>query len=341
MIMKADGISFCVIFYNLKPYVQETLDSILAQNNLKNYEVLLGDDGSNDGTVELLQEYVNRFPSIFRLFQMPRTSGECDGRKRASSNRLCLLRNAKYKYVYFLDGDDFMVNADFASDAIAFLDAHPNVVGHGSGYQEFLNGELTELHPAKRQSGYITPDSYLPSSYIHASAFVWRNILNEGKINHMDKHGLFSDAGIVLAYMQEGPIYFERKTSFAYRQMEASIWTSHTDIEKAADAATQLQQWLHMAPEYSKLLILQSHHSIRTCFKSRKKLLNLLSKSIYNRCSRTIEKNNDKFMYNLLNWPSISLSSQLWTTFRYLQYEAISKMEQFRIKASTKKKKVN
>ena len=336
--MNTNGISFCVIFYNLEPYVKEALDSILNQKGLCNYEILLGDDGSTDGTVNILKEYVDRYPTVFRLFQMPRPDGKCDARKRASSNRICLLRNAKYEYVHFLDGDDFMVNMNFVHEASSFLNEHPEVVGYGCAYQQFSRGKLTDLHPEKRQTGYLTPDSYLPNSYIHASSFVWRNILNKDKIDYMDKYGLFDDAGIVLAYMQSGSIYFERKPSFAYRQMESSMWTSHTDIEKAADSATQLLQWISMAPEYSNLLVLQSHHSIRTCYKNRKKLHSLLSQPILVRCARKIEDHNDKFMHNLLNWSTISPIMKLWSTFKYITYELISKQEQFRIKYFTFKK---
>lgn len=336
--MDVPGISFCVIFYNLESYVKEALDSILSQKDLRNYEVLLGDDGSTDGTVRILQEYVARYPTIFRLFQMPRPDGICDARKRASSNRICLLRNAKYEYVHFLDGDDFMVNMNFANEAAAFLNAHPEVVGYGCAYQQFLRGKLTDLHPANRKAGYLTPDTYLPTSYIHASAFVWRNVLNKDKIDFMDKYGLFDDAGIVLAWMQTGSIYFERRPSFAYRQMEDSMWTSHTSIEKAADSASMLPQWISMAPEYSNLLVLQSHHSIRTCFLNRKKLHDLLSQPILVRCARKIEAHNDKFMHNLLNWSTISPIMKLWTGLKYITYELISKKEQFRIKFITVKK---
>ena len=47
--------------YNGAKYLKEQIDSILAQDNIKDIKILARDDGSNDGTQEILEEYSKKF----------------------------------------------------------------------------------------------------------------------------------------------------------------------------------------------------------------------------------------------------------------------------------------
>ncbi len=56
-------ISICVPVYNGEKYLRECLDSCFAQD-YSNFEVLLCDDGSSDGSVELIQHYQIKYPQL-------------------------------------------------------------------------------------------------------------------------------------------------------------------------------------------------------------------------------------------------------------------------------------
>ena len=45
------------VTYNQKEYIKEALDSFIMQKTNFGYEVLVGDDGSTDGTSEIVAEY--------------------------------------------------------------------------------------------------------------------------------------------------------------------------------------------------------------------------------------------------------------------------------------------
>ena len=47
-------ISFLVTYYNQKEYVKPSLDSILAIEKPCDWEIIIGDDGSTDGTIEII-----------------------------------------------------------------------------------------------------------------------------------------------------------------------------------------------------------------------------------------------------------------------------------------------
>ena len=58
--MQQPKVSVLISFYNLAPYVDQTMESVLAQKTDFPVEILCADDGSEDGTVELLGKKIPR-----------------------------------------------------------------------------------------------------------------------------------------------------------------------------------------------------------------------------------------------------------------------------------------
>ena len=86
-------ISVIVPIYNIKEYLERCIDSILAQT-YQNIEVLMVDDGSTDGTSELVDEIALK-DSRIRVFHK-----ENGG---SSSARNLAMREAKGQYFSFID----------------------------------------------------------------------------------------------------------------------------------------------------------------------------------------------------------------------------------------------
>src|SRR5699024_4437306 len=61
-------VSVCVQTYQHGYYINECLDGIVMQETDFSYEILLGDDGSTDGTRESCVEYAEKYPDKIRLF---------------------------------------------------------------------------------------------------------------------------------------------------------------------------------------------------------------------------------------------------------------------------------
>lgn len=99
-------ISYIVPAYNVAPYVQACLESIYAVDmGAYSREVIVCDDGSADGTAQVLQSCRERHPDLVVLSQP--NSG-------VSAARNNCLRVARGKYICFVDSDD-MLNAQQAS----------------------------------------------------------------------------------------------------------------------------------------------------------------------------------------------------------------------------------
>ncbi|MCQ3931011.1 MAG: hypothetical protein DPW16_11185 [Chloroflexi bacterium] len=87
-------VSVIITTYNRKDYLEEAIDSVLNQI-YSNFELIVVDDGSTDGTGDLIhKKYVGQLHYIYQ---------ENRGRSEARNHGM---REAKGKYIAFLDSDD-------------------------------------------------------------------------------------------------------------------------------------------------------------------------------------------------------------------------------------------
>ena len=140
--MQQPKVSVLISFYNLAPYVDQTMESVLAQKTDFPVEILCADDGSEDGTVELLHGWEKRYPDRVRVFVMDRIPGKkYEGNERIqrmNAIRGRLFYEAKGQYVCYLDGDDFYTDDRKLQKQADILDAdtaHKYVAcGHNGCY---------------------------------------------------------------------------------------------------------------------------------------------------------------------------------------------------------------
>ncbi|MBC7364852.1 MAG: glycosyltransferase family 2 protein, partial [Candidatus Aminicenantes bacterium] len=93
--------SIIIAAYNTEKYIRECLDSILGQT-FYNYEVIIVDDGSTDGTGMICEEYAIRYDKIKVIHQENR--GLLKARKTG-------LEAALGSYIIFVDSDDYIAKS--------------------------------------------------------------------------------------------------------------------------------------------------------------------------------------------------------------------------------------
>lgn len=91
------GISIIIPVYNVEQYLRHCLDSLLGQT-YKNFEVICVDDGSTDGSLDILYQYATKDKRVQVITQQNQFAGV------ARNNGL---KYAKGEYLLFLDSDDF------------------------------------------------------------------------------------------------------------------------------------------------------------------------------------------------------------------------------------------
>ena len=94
----AVSISVIIPVFNGEQYIERSVESVLAQS-AKDVEILLLDDGSDDGSLALCREYEKKYPDVIKVFTHP-NMGVANTRNKG-------VKLAEGKYIMFLDQDDF------------------------------------------------------------------------------------------------------------------------------------------------------------------------------------------------------------------------------------------
>ena len=113
-------VSIITPFLNAGPFIEESITSVLAQT-YDDWELLLVDDGSTDGSTGIALKYAAAHPDKVRYLSHERRQN-----RGASASRNLAARHARGEYLAFLDADDVYLPRKLEVK-VPILDAHPEV----------------------------------------------------------------------------------------------------------------------------------------------------------------------------------------------------------------------
>ena len=116
-------LSVIIISYKQKQYIKEAIDSVLMQKTDFKYELILSDDCSKDGTLEIMYDYQKKYPDIVKVIDRKTNLG-------ASNNQLDAAKMAKGKYITFLEGDDYWCDENKINEQVHFLEQNEDFIAH-------------------------------------------------------------------------------------------------------------------------------------------------------------------------------------------------------------------
>ena len=98
-------ISVCMATHNGSRYIKEQIDSILPQLSECD-ELVVSDDGSNDGTIDIVEQYKDPRIKLFRYEHSARYTDHFATHRFASKNFENAMRHAKGNIIFLCDQDD-------------------------------------------------------------------------------------------------------------------------------------------------------------------------------------------------------------------------------------------
>ncbi len=137
-----DGlVSVIMPTFNSARFVAESIESILAQTYTQ-WELIVTDDCSTDGTIDILQRYASRDSRIV-LQRLNENSG-------AGVARNTSIRSARGRYIAFCDSDDRWT-ADKLATQLKFMQANDVAMCFAPYYTCDESGETTGYVPAPKR----------------------------------------------------------------------------------------------------------------------------------------------------------------------------------------------
>lgn len=151
--------SVVVPLYNKAPYVRKALESIMSQT-YKDFDLIIVDDGSTDGSAAICEEYLSTLYTIhrtalenIRLLSQP-NSGVAAARNRG-------VAESHGEYVCFLDADDWW-EPTFLDEMDHLITEYPDAGIYASNYIYYKPGKTHVVLSLPR--GYFNyPEAYLQS----------------------------------------------------------------------------------------------------------------------------------------------------------------------------------
>ena len=151
------AVSVVVPMYNVENYIKICIDSILAQT-FQDFEIILVDDNSSDKSFDICQKFYggNDRVKLVRNEKNP-------AKYSAGSARNTGIKNARGKYIYFMDSDDFLL--PYALERLYNTAERTNAqVVHVAGRYELFQDEI---EPIRQENLKLMWDAYDKEGFLH------------------------------------------------------------------------------------------------------------------------------------------------------------------------------
>ncbi len=225
-------VSIITPFFNTENFLQEAIESLLAQT-YGNWELLLVDDGSTDSSTAIAQEFANKYPDKVRYLE----HNNHQNRGKSTSRNLGIT-NAKGKYIAFLDADDVFLRLKLEKQ-IAILESHPEaamVYGNTLYWHSWTDNPEDSLRDYMPELGIqpntlVQPPSLLQLLLGHGGAvpclcsfLVKRKFVEKiGGFEETIQH-LYEDQVFLAKIFLTAPVFVESGCWEKYRQHDDSSW---------------------------------------------------------------------------------------------------------------------
>lgn len=181
-------ISIVIPSYNKVDYISYTLDSIVEQD-YKNYELIIQDGGSTDGSVKIIEEYAKKYPKLISWVSK-KDKGQVDAINKG-------MKKAKGEILAYINADDVYKKGAFKIVAQTYR-TNPNAIWFaGKGKIIDKNGNERSKWVTYYKNILLKTNRYslllMVNYFVQPSVFITKEVFN--------KFGPFTGiGGIVMEY---------------------------------------------------------------------------------------------------------------------------------------------
>ncbi|MDH5765401.1 MAG: glycosyltransferase [Gammaproteobacteria bacterium] len=131
-------VSVCVVTYNQEKYIRQCIQSLVDQEADFDFEVIVADDYSTDGTRQIVLEFANNYPELVKPVFHEKNIG-------ALKNFVFVHNLAEGEYIAHMDGDDYALPGKLKTQ-VDYLNSHPecNIVWHRVYIMNDASGKMAE-----------------------------------------------------------------------------------------------------------------------------------------------------------------------------------------------------
>lgn len=165
-------VSICCITFNHEPYIRQCLDGFLMQQCDFEYEILIHDDASTDGSPDIIKEYESKYPNVIKPIY--RTSNLYSQGVR-TINRFNFER-ASGEYIALCEGDDYWTDPYKLQRQVELLENNPDIVFCSHNVNRVnADNDLIQKSEGERAIAYYQPNEII-HNFFPTLSLVFRNV---------------------------------------------------------------------------------------------------------------------------------------------------------------------
>ena len=219
-------VSICTATYNQEKFIAQAIDSVINQKVNFDYELIIGEDFSTDGTRQIVLEYQKKFLDKIKLI----LNKENIGSKNNFNN---VYNQCEGEYIAWLDGDDYWTDMNKLQIQADYLDNNPDcsLCFHDINFF-YENGDnpsyLFPFPPLNKDK--LTTEDLLQRNFIGSCSVMYRAGCVK-KLPDWVFAPIASDWPINIAYSLKGKLGYIRETMSAYRIHSLNEHSSKSTIK--------------------------------------------------------------------------------------------------------------
>jgi glycosyltransferase involved in cell wall biosynthesis len=236
-------VSVLTTTYNQESFIAQTLDGALMQQTDFDFEIVVGEDCSTDGTRAIVQRYAEQHPDKIRALLRERNLG-------MHRNFLATYKACRGEWIAQCEGDDYWIAPDKLQRQIDFLTHHPDcTICFTNALVIYDNSPEEHLFCPPDQPEITDVMDLLQWNFIPTSAVMFRNKLMMEQVPEGVLDLMFGDWPLFLWQAQDGKIGYINEPLTVYRKHEGGIW-SKADPDVRANMIIAMYNFINQYLNY-------------------------------------------------------------------------------------------
>ena len=246
-------VSICCFTYNQESYISQTIESFLEQKTNFPYEILIHDDCSTDGTIDILKKYEKEYPDLIKVYYEKENQFSKGNDKKVFTD---LFKKSNGKYIAICEGDDYWCNENKLQKQYELMEKNPtcSVVVHGCFLLDDLTGNIIKKNqPYKGSRFYSVEEVIIGDGGLFAtnSMFFKKELVTE--FPKFIQVSPVIDFPLMIHLSLEGKVYYLDEYLSVYRENAKGSWTSKQNNPN--DVLTIIEKRKKLNSELSKMMM--------------------------------------------------------------------------------------
>lgn len=242
-------LSVLIITFNHARYITQALESVLRQETNFDFDIVVGDDCSTDGTQKILEDFQRLYPEKIKLLAAEKNVG-------AMRNFIRTYESCSGQYVAILEGDDLWITSDKLQKQADFLDRHPEFVlcFTNSRIVDENGGIVSESRLADDRKRNLTQQDIVSGLVPPTNTVVFRNhmVAEIPKIFYKASNG---DIMFFSMLAEQGKAAYLDDVTGDYRIHSGGSWSGKSEADLLTNNLKVRLALLECFPKYKKILL--------------------------------------------------------------------------------------